>query len=161
MLERLTIAIDGPVASGKSAVGKAVARRLGFRFLDTGLMYRAVGYAALTNGIEPGDKKELARLARSLRIVMSSTGDGARVLVDEEDINVSEFFSEPDRGAVLDGIDELVGEFFTRDVETVRIRMETHRLVTDGLQEMGLAEAHGTADEEGIVGLGGLARDGQ
>ncbi len=82
------VAIDGPVASGKSAVGRALARRLGYRFIDTGLMYRAVAWAALCRGIDPEDGERLAELARSLDIELrwSPEGEELRVLVDGRDV---------------------------------------------------------------------------
>lgn len=58
----MIIAIDGPAGSGKSSVAKAVARRLGFRYLDTGAMYRAVAFKALASGIRPSDGDAIARI---------------------------------------------------------------------------------------------------
>ena len=66
------IAIDGPGASGKSAVGALVARRLGFRFLDTGVMYRAFTWFALEQGIDPGDEAALCRLAPQTKMAVST-----------------------------------------------------------------------------------------
>lgn len=60
------IAIDGPVASGKSVVGRLVAERLGYRFLDTGLMYRAVTWLALRESVDPEDAPALGRLAEGM-----------------------------------------------------------------------------------------------
>lgn len=60
----MIIAIDGPAASGKSTVAKALARRLGVRHLDTGAMYRAVAWLALEEGIPLDDAEGLALLAR-------------------------------------------------------------------------------------------------
>lgn len=82
------IAIDGPVASGKSAVGSLLARRLGYRFVDTGLMYRAVALLALRRGISPEDGERLAEAARRLELDLRwdpETG-GTRVLAGGEDI---------------------------------------------------------------------------
>ncbi len=59
-----TIAIDGPVASGKSSVGRLLAQALGYRFLDTGVMYRAVTRLALKEGVPLDDEEGLAKLAR-------------------------------------------------------------------------------------------------
>ena len=88
------IAIDGPVASGKTVVGRLIAQRLGCRFLDTGIMYRAVTLVALNRGVELGDDEALAWLATSLemRLVPGEAGD--RLLVDGED--VTDFLREPD-----------------------------------------------------------------
>jgi cytidylate kinase len=62
------IAIDGPAGSGKSTVSRALAERLGLDRLDTGAMYRAVAWAALSRGIELADLESVARLARHLEI---------------------------------------------------------------------------------------------
>jgi cytidylate kinase len=62
------ITIDGPVASGKSTVGQMLARRLGFFYLDTGLLYRALTWRALQHGIGPDDEPALAAAARSLNV---------------------------------------------------------------------------------------------
>ncbi len=58
------IAIDGPAASGKSTLGRLIAERFGFLFLDTGLMYRAVTLAALRAGVAPEDERARALLGR-------------------------------------------------------------------------------------------------
>ncbi|HXK33073.1 MAG TPA: (d)CMP kinase [Dehalococcoidia bacterium] len=63
-----SIAIDGPAAAGKSAVGERVARELGYRFFDTGAMYRAVTWYALQHGVDVNDAAELARTVKGLRI---------------------------------------------------------------------------------------------
>ena len=60
------IAIDGPAGSGKSTVARAVARRLGLGYLDTGAMYRSVAFAALRRGIDIGDSEALGRLDREI-----------------------------------------------------------------------------------------------
>jgi cytidylate kinase len=62
------IAVDGSAASGKSTVGRRLAERLGYPFLDTGLMYRSVTLAALERGLDIGDGEALSRLAGSLTI---------------------------------------------------------------------------------------------
>lgn len=62
------IAIDGPAASGKSTVGRLLAERLGFLYLDTGCMYRAVTLAALREGIDIGDEAALTQLAAEIAI---------------------------------------------------------------------------------------------
>ncbi len=59
------IAIDGPVAAGKTAVGRELARTLGFGYLDTGIMYRAITWLALKNGVPVDDPDSLGELARA------------------------------------------------------------------------------------------------
>jgi cytidylate kinase len=64
MVEHAHIAIDGPVASGKTTVARALARRLGILYLDTGAMYRALAALALAEGADVTDEEALLRLAR-------------------------------------------------------------------------------------------------
>jgi cytidylate kinase len=65
-----TIAIDGPAGAGKSTIGALVAERLGYLFLDTGGMYRAIALAALRRGIDPDDAANLATLARDSKVAI-------------------------------------------------------------------------------------------
>ena len=74
-----TIAIDGPAASGKSAVGARVADELGYRFVDTGAMYRAITWAALRRSIDVNDAHALAAFAEGLRIDVHPDGDDTHV----------------------------------------------------------------------------------
>jgi cytidylate kinase len=78
----MIVAIDGPAGAGKSSAARGLARRLGFRFLDTGAMYRAVALAALRRGHDWNRPETLAELARHLTIEL---GDD-RVLLDGEDV---------------------------------------------------------------------------
>lgn len=78
------IAIDGPAASGKSSLGMALARRLGFLFLDTGLMYRAVTLAALEAGV-PAEDEAAGRFARTLDIRAEAGGE-TRILLGGRDV---------------------------------------------------------------------------
>jgi len=68
----MIVAIDGGVASGKSAVGKRVAERLGLPFVDSGLMYRAITRVAAERGIDPGDEEAVTRLAESADLKVES-----------------------------------------------------------------------------------------
>lgn len=78
----MIITIDGPAGAGKSTVARALARRLGFRFLDTGAMYRAVALAGMQQGLDWDEPNDLARLAR--RISLRVAGD--RIYLDDEDV---------------------------------------------------------------------------
>ena len=60
----MIVAIDGPAGAGKSTVARALAERLGFRYLDTGAMYRALTWLAMQRWLDLGDGEELAQLAR-------------------------------------------------------------------------------------------------
>lgn len=87
------IAIDGPVASGKTSVGKLLSRELGYRFLDTGIMYRAITWLALDQRIDVTDEDALGRLARETVIRLKEGADGV-VLIDGRE--VSEELRNPD-----------------------------------------------------------------
>ena len=76
------VAIDGPAGAGKSSVGRAVARALGYSYLDTGALYRAVAVAALERGIDPNDNDALARLSAALDIKTEED----RVRIDGRDV---------------------------------------------------------------------------
>jgi len=78
----MVVTIDGPAGAGKSSAARELARRLGFRFLDTGSMYRAVTLAALERGVELTDHAALERLTDDVRIELS----GDRVLLDGRDV---------------------------------------------------------------------------
>jgi cytidylate kinase len=77
----LQIAIDGPAGAGKSTVGRTLAESLGCRYLDTGLMYRAVTLRALQEGVLLSDEVALERLARSISFEIESSGPRS-LLVD-------------------------------------------------------------------------------
>ncbi len=75
-----TIAIDGPAASGKSVVGRRLAERLEYWFLDTGIMYRALTWLALEQGVSPDDTEGLGSLAGSVRLrPVSMQGESVEV----------------------------------------------------------------------------------
>jgi cytidylate kinase len=82
------IAVDGPVASGKTAVGLALARELGYRLVDTGMMYRAVTWLALRRGVSVDDEVGLSALAQSAQIELGQPGPngGATIKVEGQDI---------------------------------------------------------------------------
>jgi cytidylate kinase len=80
------IAIDGPVASGKTTVGRNLAQRLGYRFLDTGGMYRAVTVVALHDRVNLDDQTTLSTLAEDMRIEIINSSEGDRLLVNDLDV---------------------------------------------------------------------------
>lgn len=82
----LVIAMDGPSGAGKSSVAKAVAKRLGLSFLDTGAMYRAATWWALETGVDLADGPALAKLVANLPLKMEDGPEGALVWVNGADI---------------------------------------------------------------------------
>ncbi len=85
----VTIAIDGPVSAGKSTLSDAVARRLNILHLDTGAMYRAVGLAALQNGIDPHDQEAVERifLDNKAQVGIEYENERQRTLLNGQDVS--------------------------------------------------------------------------
>ncbi|MDZ4782370.1 MAG: (d)CMP kinase [Planctomycetia bacterium] len=79
----MIVTIDGPAGAGKSSASRELAKRLGFRFLDTGAMYRAVALAAMRRGHDWDQAEVLAELAQSVRIELTDS----QVLLDGEDVS--------------------------------------------------------------------------
>ena len=82
----LIIAIDGPAGAGKSTIAREVARRLGYLFINTGAMYRAVAWKARENGISLADQAAIGRLAEMSVIELRGPVDDLRVLIDDREI---------------------------------------------------------------------------
>ena len=82
----MVVAIDGPAGAGKSTVARALAERLGFRYLDTGAMYRALTWLAMKRGLDLGDAQGLAQLAREQPVLFS---EGDRVWIGGTDVTSS------------------------------------------------------------------------
>ena len=102
----MIVAIDGGVASGKSAVGKRVAERLGLAFVDSGLMYRAITRLAAERGVDPGDADAVTKLAESVDLRV----DGDRVWADRmeltEGIYDTDFADALPRVSAIPGVRE-------------------------------------------------------
>ena len=92
---RPIVAIDGPVGAGKSVVARSLARKLGFTYLNTGAMYRAVAVAARDAGLKPDSPKVEARLA-SILAPIRIRFDGERILLNDRDITAQ--IGEPEIG---------------------------------------------------------------
>jgi cytidylate kinase len=80
------VTIDGPAGAGKSTVARALAERLGFRYLDTGAMYRALTWLAMQRSLDLGDEEGLAQLAREQPVLFSDDG---RVWIGNTDVTSS------------------------------------------------------------------------
>jgi len=88
-LKNLVIAIDGPAASGKSTTSKLAAQRLGYIYVDTGAMYRAMTLKVLEHHIDTGDKRTIAELAEKTEISFKRRDGELRVLLDQRDVTES------------------------------------------------------------------------
>jgi cytidylate kinase len=80
------ITIDGPAGAGKSTVSKALAEKLGYIYLDTGALYRALGYKVLKNEISVDDQSALANLCHSTTVALKNVNGLMKVYVDGEDV---------------------------------------------------------------------------
>ena len=78
----MIVTIDGPAGAGKSSAARGLAKRLGYRFLDTGAMYRAVTLAARERGVELANSEALAQLAEQIHVELADD----RVLLDDRDV---------------------------------------------------------------------------
>jgi cytidylate kinase len=91
------VAIDGPAGAGKSTVARALARRLGAAYLDTGAMYRALAWLALRDGVADSDERALAALAEGNPVTLRQDGEVLRVAIAGRD--VTDAIREPEVSA--------------------------------------------------------------
>lgn len=85
----MIVAIDGPAGAGKSTVAKILAKRLGFLYIDTGAMYRALTLKALDNNIDIGDEAKINELALNTKIDLRSNADGSlNIFLDGKDVSL-------------------------------------------------------------------------
>ena len=95
----INIAIDGPAGAGKSTVAKAVAKKLGILYLDTGAMYRAMALKAMREGIDPNDKEQVLPLLECTEIYAKNIGGTQHTYLDGEDVSGLIRTPEISRGA--------------------------------------------------------------
>ncbi|MBT2626726.1 cytidylate kinase [Bacillus atrophaeus] len=86
MEKKLSIAIDGPAAAGKSTVAKIVAEKRSYVYIDTGAMYRAITYVALKESADLTDEKMLSELLKKTTIELITSKEGQKVLVNGNDV---------------------------------------------------------------------------
>lgn len=88
MKEHFSIAIDGPGGAGKSSLAKAVAKKLSILHVDTGAIYRTIGYAAFARGLNAKDESQIAPLLKAIRIDMAFDEAGRqKMLLDGKDVS--------------------------------------------------------------------------
>lgn len=85
-MQRINIAIDGPAGAGKSSISKAVAKKLGIIYVDTGAMYRACALYAIRNGISINEESLSGRLD-DIKIELKYTEEGQRIFLGGEDVS--------------------------------------------------------------------------
>ena len=82
----VSIAIDGPSGAGKSTIARAVARRLGFTYVDTGAIYRTIALHVLRQGVDPHDAPAVEALLPQIQVGMEYTPEGQKMLLNGEDV---------------------------------------------------------------------------
>lgn len=107
MMTAKQIAIDGPAAAGKSTSAKLVAKRLGYLYIDTGAMYRAVALMAIREGIAFDDAQALTDLTKRTDIRLESEGDTYKVFVNGEDVSAA--IRQPEVGNAASPISAIEG----------------------------------------------------
>jgi cytidylate kinase len=164
----MIIAIDGPAASGKGTLGKRLARHYGYRHLDTGVLYRAVGFALLSRGLDLHNEIEAVHAAESLDpehfgnplLKTQQSGDAASIVsafprVREALLNFQRHFAEEPPGAVLDGRD--IGTVICPDAD-VKIFVVADPAVRARRRTLE-AKSRGEAADEALVLADILKRD--
>ncbi|MCS7065438.1 MAG: (d)CMP kinase [Fimbriimonadales bacterium] len=124
------VAIDGPAGSGKSTLARQLAHALGFVYLDTGAMYRALALLAQRREIEPTDEPALTQLAQQMQLEFQRADGEQRVLLDGED--VSEAIRHPDIGRLASQISVYSGVRRALVAKQREIAQQSHGLVAEG-----------------------------
>ena len=88
-MKRAVIAIDGPAAAGKSTIARKVAQQLGYTYIDTGAMYRAVTLQALKEGVSLREEEQLQQLLQRMTLRLQPEENMQRVFIDDEDVTES------------------------------------------------------------------------
>lgn len=83
----ISIAIDGPAGAGKSTIAKALAKTLGYIYVDTGALYRAVGYYALQKGVDTTSVQQIEKILPEINVELEYVNQMQRVLLNNEDIS--------------------------------------------------------------------------
>ena len=128
-MKKLIVTIDGPAASGKSTTARTVARRLGYKYLDTGAMYRAIGLKALRTGVSVEDEAGMAELARGTEVDVQTLSSGTRVILDG--VDVTDERRSPDVSAAASAVAAL-GPVRERMVEIQRTVGAEGGIVAEG-----------------------------
>ena len=123
------VAIDGPAASGKSSVARALARRLGFVYVNSGAIYRAITWYLLRHGINPHDRAGIVRTIGSAKVLCDLENNQSRVLIENLD---------PTGHLREDPVNQAVSQISTvpevRKIATEKMHgyAQSHNLVVEG-----------------------------
>ncbi len=99
-MKKLIVAIDGPSGAGKSTVGKMLAKELGYLYIDTGAMYRAIGLKAVREGVELKEGRPSGSFARGRKCGLEQADGGVKVYLDNEDVSDSDPHAGDGHGSI-------------------------------------------------------------
>ena len=125
----IQIAIDGPSGAGKSTIAKAVAKRLGYVYVDTGALYRTVGYAALCEELDCKNADEIAPLLKKIKVDLTYDNGVQKVLLNGEDVSTQIRLPECSMAASAVSAIPAVREFL---LNTQRDIATHHNVIMDG-----------------------------
>lgn len=125
----IQIAIDGPSGAGKSTIAKAVAKRLGYVYVDTGALYRTVGYAALCEKLDCKNADEIALLLKKIKVDLTYDNGVQKVLLNGEDVSTQIRLPECSMAASAVSAIPAVREFL---LNTQRDIATHHNVIMDG-----------------------------
>jgi cytidylate kinase len=125
----IVIAIDGPAASGKSSVARALAQRLGFAYVNTGAMYRAATWLVVIKGVSPDDSARVHELLQSTKITCGLVDGESTILLDG--VDPAEHLVDEAVNANVSAVSS-ISEVRRLLVEKQRAYAETHDLVMEG-----------------------------
>lgn len=166
MSECFAVAIDGPVAAGKTTVGRLLARELSALFFDTGIVYRAAAHQTLAQGVDPEDADAVAAIAEQLDLQLLNTANGTRLIVDGRDITDELRSPEVDRAlppisanprvreALLEcqrsAVDGLTAVVVGRDIGTVILPDADLKIYLDSGAEVRAHRRHQELRDRGV-----------
>lgn len=128
-MANIKIAIDGPAGAGKSTLAKAISKQLGYKYIDTGAMYRAVALKAIRNGIDTQDTDMVISVLDGLDITIKYSDGGQIILLDGED--VTDKIRTPELSIGASNV-ALIPSVRKRLVEIQRELAEENNVVMDG-----------------------------
>ena len=126
MTKKIRIAIDGPAAAGKSTIAKMTAEKLGYTYIDTGAMYRALAHKALNRNIDTTDGEVLEHLLKETEIILQTSNKGQAVIMDGQDVS-----------------EEIRSPQVTANVSAVAVHTGVRELMVDKQRQLG--------EEAGVV----------
>lgn len=128
-MNKFSIAVDGPAGSGKSTVAKAVAKKLGIIYVDTGAMYRSVAYYCMQNGISTADEDGVLSVLEDIHMEIQPDEDGQRIFLNGKDVTLTIRTQDIGQGASdvgkIQSVREKLGQM-------QRQMAEVHSVIMDG-----------------------------